>query len=275
MIDVAVCVLTLNEEEDIVNCLRSLSLQFTDIHVVDSLSTDNTIINAQRFTKNIYINRQEPPYSASTQRNWALRNISTNAKFVLFIDADETLPPNFASQLSRFLLANKSFKVIAIPLLFILYGQEIKSMGFPNWHDRLVDRDINFVSDVGEFADSSSRIFFDDSYIKHHFNSKGLSRFWEKQIRYSSFIGNQLFLYRNGHPSFYFKKQGSSGKLKRFASHFLWSRPFLRFFYHYLLKLGFIEGRSGLICALNMAIFEYFVLISFYESSRRNRNLLL
>ena len=74
MFDIAVCVLTLNEENDIVNCLSSVSSQFDDIHLIDSLSTDNTIKYAQKYTNNIYTNRQSPPYSASCQRNWALKN---------------------------------------------------------------------------------------------------------------------------------------------------------------------------------------------------------
>jgi glycosyltransferase involved in cell wall biosynthesis len=51
---VSVIILTLNEEVNIENCLRSVYGWSDDIHVVDSFSKDKTVELAMKYTDKIY-----------------------------------------------------------------------------------------------------------------------------------------------------------------------------------------------------------------------------
>lgn len=274
MNDIAVCILTLNESSNIKPCIESLKANgFFDIHVVDSGSTDETSAFAESSGAAVYTNIQMGVYSAAEQRNWALVNLESSAKYILFVDADEILPANFGSKLSKYFdNTQRDCDVYGIPLLYHFHGKKIKSMGFPNWHDRLISRDVRFVSSVGEFVPTANRKNIESIFIVHNFNSLGMRRFIEKQARYAEYIGSETFKYRNGEKVSYFEKNDSNGKLKRSVAKLNFSRPFIRFCYLYFYKLGFLEGREGFAVSFYMSIFEFMVVLAALECERVSKN---
>ena len=272
MKDVAVCVLTLNEELNISACLKSVGLQYDEVHVVDSGSADATREIASIFTNHIYVRKQSGVYSAADQRNWALKNIESDKKWILFVDADELLDDDFSSCLSG-VDELSGIDVVCVPLVYRLHGRIVKSQGYPNCHDRVVRRDVVFNSAVGEHVNSDKKIYLEGAKILHNFNSLGVARFWEKQARYASYIGGELYLYRKNGVSRYYDKQDGNGGLKRFAAKIFWLRPLARFGYNYFYKKGFMEGRAGLVLALNNAFFEYLVIVASIEAARVDKGL--
>ena len=93
----SILIATLNEEHDIESCILS-ACGADDIIVYDSLSTDRTRVIASNFGARVIC---RPNYDStkpfggneSEHRNWALRNIQFNHKWVFILDADERFTP--------------------------------------------------------------------------------------------------------------------------------------------------------------------------------------
>lgn len=99
---VSVIVLTYNEEANIAACLESLRGFSEDVFIVDSFSTDGTLEIAQKYNAKLY---QNPWQDWATQRNWALDHLNPAHDWVFFLDADERVTPEFATELQHQLAA--------------------------------------------------------------------------------------------------------------------------------------------------------------------------
>jgi glycosyltransferase involved in cell wall biosynthesis len=89
---VSVVVTTRNEEQNIVNCLRSIAAQTwknIEIVVVDNASSDKTKELASQFTEKVFDKGPE----RSAQRNFGITEIS-RGDYAMFIDADMLLTPS-------------------------------------------------------------------------------------------------------------------------------------------------------------------------------------
>lgn len=94
---VSVCIPVRNEEKNLPECLASLQQAFDEVVVVDSASTDETVSIAQAAGATVLTfewNGQFPK-----KRNWTLNTHSFRHPWVLFLDADERLTPEFIIEL--------------------------------------------------------------------------------------------------------------------------------------------------------------------------------
>lgn len=91
-------ILTNNESIHIERCIRSLSGVASQVIVVDSNSTDDTVKKARACNAEVYIN---PWVNYSTQFNWALDNLSIQGEWTLRIDADEYITPQLRLSLKK------------------------------------------------------------------------------------------------------------------------------------------------------------------------------
>src|SRR5215831_14390234 len=73
-------ILTRNEELNLEDCLKSLAGWCSDIHLVDSYSTDLTLDIARRYNIEIHQHAFE---GHTKQRAWALRNLPFRHEWVL------------------------------------------------------------------------------------------------------------------------------------------------------------------------------------------------
>ena len=95
MATLSVCVITLNEEDRIGDCLASVAFA-DEVLVVDSGSTDRTVAIARERGARVIV-RGWPGYVA--QKNFALEQATTD--WVLCLDADERVSPRLAEQIRR------------------------------------------------------------------------------------------------------------------------------------------------------------------------------
>lgn len=262
-------ILTLNEEKILHQCIESALTTDFPVYILDSGSDDSTLDIARNFGVKAIENIQSGRYSAAVQRNFALK-IASQMGFdkVFFIDADEIIPPEVKGSIQSVLAKYHTYDVISIPLKYYLYETFVRSQGYPNYHDRIIRVDQKFFADVGEHIRTSNRVFVDQIFLKHFFNSRGIQQLVSKSARYANYIGEELFKYRNGDISEYYGKEDGNAALKRLAARFLWARPFLRFLWNYIWKRGFLEGRSGLILALHNAHLEFIIVIKYIELKR-------
>lgn len=90
----SIVILTKNEEDVIADCLESLSGLGDEIIVIDAGSTDRTIQIAQHLGAKIV---EHPFEDFASQRNFAMNK--AHGEFVLYIDADEQVTPEFKKEI--------------------------------------------------------------------------------------------------------------------------------------------------------------------------------
>src|SRR5260370_37020528 len=94
----SVCIITLNEEANIVRTLKSVQGIAGEIIVVDSGSTDSTVALVRQDDAKVFV---EPWKGFALQKNSALAKASCD--WVLSLDADEEVSPELAASIGALL----------------------------------------------------------------------------------------------------------------------------------------------------------------------------
>ncbi|RYE28198.1 MAG: glycosyltransferase family 2 protein, partial [Sphingobacteriales bacterium] len=97
-VPISVIILTFNESQNIVACLESVKSLTDDVVIVDSGSTDDTLVKASSYNPKVY---QHPFENYSKQRNWAFRNVDTRYEWILNMDSDHRLTTELIAELKR------------------------------------------------------------------------------------------------------------------------------------------------------------------------------
>lgn len=117
-----IAVLTLNEAEQIETCLRSAA--FADqLLVIDSGSTDATVTLAQRLGAEVYVHADWQGFAVQRNRQIA----HTHSDWVLFLDADEVIPPALADEI-RQAVAHDDTRVYDLAWLQVAFGRPLTHM---------------------------------------------------------------------------------------------------------------------------------------------------
>ena len=236
----SVAIITLNEERNLARTLASV--RFADeIVIVDTDSTDRTVEIAQSFGAKIF-NREWPGFAA--QKNWAIQQCTGD--WILSLDADEELSPELQRQLQILLPTYPPVDAWFIKRRNLFLGRWIKYGGYypdpklrlfrraaanftvaPRFEDRPVHETIRF---DGE----SSTLDFD--LIHHAYPT--LESYLEHMDRYST-LGAQLLIEQK--------------RTSRHLLSFYWNIlvvPTLTFLWNFVVRLGFLDGREGLLLHL-------------------------
>jgi len=104
-IPLTVCIPVRNEAANLPSCLEALGQDFEKIVVIDSGSTDTTRQIAEAAGASVLDFKWDGKFPK--KRNWALRNHSFTTPWVLFLDADERVTPEFVSELRHKLADTK------------------------------------------------------------------------------------------------------------------------------------------------------------------------
>ena len=252
-IPVTVIISTKNESSNIEKCI-SYCNSFDEIIVVDSISKDKTAEIALASGASVidfHWNGQYPK-----KRQWIIENVATKYPWILFLDADEELTKEFNLELLEFLNDKKDFfsaGLIGIDYYFmhkrLKHGQLVKKIS-------LIHRDkCNYpvlddlsAQGMGEIEGHYQPVIQGNTYkFKNtivHSDNEGLDSWMHRHVRYADWESK---------VSTDIQLRKSVGELKgRLARIFLYlpARSFFMFFYSYVFKLGFLDGRIGLDYAL-------------------------
>ena len=247
---VSVIVLTYNEEANIAGCLESLPDLTDAVWVVDSFSTDATLTIARKYTREIY---QNPWKDWATQRNWALDHLPLSHEWILFLDADERITPDFAAELKqRLAKAPPDLAGMHVHFRFFFLGRPLRFAYESPPVLRLVRRGRGRWQGEGarEYARLEGKTWNIGSKLDH-WDRKDLGAWIAKQT------GNavrELQLQKSG-PAGKAKYVDSPGTHERFWRRWLrdraWQhlprfwRAFPYFFYRYILRGGILDGKAG------------------------------
>lgn len=113
----SVCVITKNEEKNIARCLESIKSIATEIIVVDTGSTDDTVSIAKKQGAKTYYFKWVNDFSKA--RNYALSKATGN--WILFLDADEYLSKDSIPRIKPILKLAKNIKAQVITSLLNNY----------------------------------------------------------------------------------------------------------------------------------------------------------
>jgi glycosyltransferase involved in cell wall biosynthesis len=240
----SVAIITLNEEANLARTLASV--QFADeIILIDSGSTDSTTEIAQSFRAKVFT---EPWKGFAAQKNSAIDKCSS--AWVLAIDADEVLTPELQAELRQLLqssaTAPSAIEAYRVARRNFFLSRPIHHGGFyPDAKLRLFRRNdptapspIRFTERaVHETIQHTGPTGTLHSDLIHHAYPT-LETYIEHMNRYST-LGAQLLV--------------SQGRVSRnplaFCSN-VFLIPVLTFLWNYIFRLGFLDGREGLLLHL-------------------------
>ncbi len=271
---VSIFILTLNEASNIEACLDSVAFA-DEVVMLDSFSTDETVALAEAKGARV-VQRKFDNWAA--HQNWAMANIEFKHKWVFYLDADERMTPELQQEIQA-LAANE---------------QDTKHGYFVGRTNYFMGRTITHC-----YPPVPIMRFFQPKYIRYerlvnpiaivdgetghlqnrflHYNfSKGLTEWFEKHNKYSlSEAKEGLKALREQDPDVsVFSKDRALKRvaLKNLALR-LPGRPFAKFFYLYILKRGFLDGRAGFTYCILQSIYEYLIDLKMWELKRREKGL--
>ena len=243
---------TLNEEKNILQVIDNL--HFADeILIIDSYSTDKTVELAKQ-KKIKLIQRKFDDFSS--QKNYAIKQASND--WIIILDADERMPQKLINEiLSKIKTDNKKFSGFWIPRKNYFLGKKVRFSGWQNdkvlrlfnknnctYNGKLVHEEIVCKGKVGVLKNNIIHYTFNDydDYLK-------------KIKIYSALKAKELYA-NNVKPGFYYK----------------YIKPTYRFIYHYIISLGFLDGKTGYTIAKINAIGmkeRYYQLKKLYKNENR------
>lgn len=274
-ISVTALILTYNEELHISRCINSIYGIVEKVVVIDSFSTDATVDIAKELGAHVI---QNPWKNHATQFNWGLDNADIDTEWILRLDADEYLE-NKSELVAKLEHVTQDISGIYLNRKYYFLGNWVKYGGmYPISHLRIWrygdGRVENRWMDERTILTSGRAIHIDVNIIDDNFNT--LSWWIDKHNGYATremldslnikyqFMPNVNNLDHEAGKQAYLKRFMKEKVYSRFP---LFIRPFLYFFYRYIIKLGFLDGKTGFIFHFLQA-FWYRMLVDFkiYEA---------
>lgn len=230
----SVCIITFNEEANIERTLASVAFA-QEVIIVDSGSTDRTVEIARACGAQVYY---EPWAGFARQKNSAIGKCTGD--WILSLDADEELSPALQSQIRVLLPSRHNYEAYCIPRRNLFLSRWIKHGGFyPDRKLRLFKRGAAYFEDrpVHETMVLSGAYTNLDCDILHH--AYPSLNGYIRQMNHYSTLGAEIAV--------------SQGKISRWWPVFIFNillRPTWTFFWNYFIRLGFLDGREGLLLHL-------------------------
>jgi glycosyltransferase involved in cell wall biosynthesis len=251
-------ILTYNEEIHLQRLLTSMAGLNAPVFILDSGSTDNTINIAEQAGA---ITARHPFVNHPLQWDYALKTFSIITPWVICLDADQVITPELHTLLSNFKDENHSHvHGIYFNRKNVYKGKWIKYGGYyPFYLLKMFRYGIGY-SDLNENMDHrfivpGNTIIWKNGHIIEENLKENYIRFWiEKHNIYSDLLAHEelerimKLRAQTIKPHFWGSPDERTALLKQ-----LWwqlpryVRPILYFIYRIIFKLGFLDGRTGII----------------------------
>lgn len=286
-VPVSVLIPVKNEQRNIIDCIRHC-MWASEIVVVDSQSTDQTIPMSQALNADVYqffYSKEGWP----KKKNWALENVPWKNEWVLILDADEFMTPELTEEVRQVVTG-----AYAAPdpkkagcgdgywlnRRFMFMGRWIRGCGYyPSWNVRLFKHKVGRYERIGTLGQTGSG---DNEVHEHvvlstgpagyleneflHYAYPDLTAWIEKHNRYTTWEAHAMKAKDAGavQASLFGGPIERRRFIKRFARK-LPFRPTLRFLFSYLVQLGIRDGYPGYVMCRLLAWYEFVSLAKFYE----------
>jgi glycosyltransferase involved in cell wall biosynthesis len=247
---VSVCIPVRNEEANLPDCLASVSA-FPEVVVVDSRSSDGTVGIAEQAGAQV-LQFDWNGYSPK-KRTWTLRQHAFKHPWVLFLDADERVVPEFVTELESTLprTSHAGFWISFVNTFMgrdLRHGDSLRKLAlfrigcgeyerFPEERWSRLDMEVH---EHPILNGTTGRI---RTRLRHH--GRGPMESIERHKEYSSWEAQRFLLLQGAEAT---KSWEALNERQRFKYRNL-DRFWLAYFYflfQYFIKRGFLDGRAGL-----------------------------
>ena len=227
----SVCIICKNEQSRIEACLSSVSWA-DEIVLLDSGSNDKTLELAAKYTDKIHTNIDWQGFGLQKSRAAEL----ASHDWVLSIDCDEIVTDSLKIEILAQLEKVTPDQVIVLNRLTHFCGQFVYHSG---WHPDPIVRiynktkygfNHNLVHESVK-CDNAPRVQLKSKL--EHYTFEGLDKYLAKRNGYAKIWAQERF-----------KKGKSASSLKALSS------AAFAFIRHYILRLGFLDGRVGLLISV-------------------------
>lgn len=277
----SVLVPTRNEAHNLPRCLAALHGWADEIVVVDSGSTDGTVGIAESYGATVL----QFDYRGGwpKKRQWALDTHPFRNEWILLLDADEILHGPIKEEIGA-AICSGSHDGYWLRFQLHFLGRPLRHGGFDLWklflfrrgkgryERRLLAQDESMGDvEVHEHVLVKGRV----GRLRHpvrHENWNSLYRYIEKHNEYSEWEARVYFEGEDGEmrPTPFGTQAQRRRWLKR-AFVRVPGFPLITFLYHYVAKLGFLDGRSGLIYCSLKAVQRFHAKAKWYELELTSR----
>jgi glycosyltransferase involved in cell wall biosynthesis len=260
-----------NEENGLSACLAPLR-RFHRVVVVDSGSTDNTVTIARDHGAEVVTFHWDGRFPK--KRNWVLRTYGFETPWVLFLDADEIVSDDFCREVAD-CLASSVHAGFWLNYTNWFLGRRL-------WHGERNRKLALFRVGCGEYERIPEQAWssLDMEIHEHpivtgsvgeirtpidHRDDRGYSRWLVRHEAYSTWEAARIRVLReqaqNGLSAPLTRRQRMKYRLA--GSVLL---PLGYFFWTYVLRLGFLDGREGFVYAASKAIYFWQIGVKLSEA---------
>ena len=253
MREVTALILTKDEELHIARAIKSAQQVASEVLVVDSGSRDSTVTIAKDLGATVLFN---PWTNHADQVNWALANLPSKRRWLLRLDADETISPDLVLRI-KVALKNPNVAGFELGRQIKFFGRPIRFGGVGSVPTlRLFEAEKGYCE--SRWMDEHIVVNGGTSYLGAGLldeNLNSLTWWISKHNWYASLEAYQVILNKN--EGFLGNKEGYRlGKIalvKRILKDRLYlslpigMRAGLYFFYRYVVRGGFLDGWPGLV----------------------------
>jgi glycosyltransferase involved in cell wall biosynthesis len=286
-VTLSVVLITQDEEANLPRTLESVQPLVRDgrgeIIVVDSGSTDRTVEIARSFGAKVFV---EPWKGFAAQKNSAMDKASGD--WVLQLDADESLQAELVAEISWVLNGLERWEREGLPVNDDRESRELRNRGLA----------YGFDDDLGGFYIPRRNMFL-GRWIRHggfypdpklRLIRRGAGKFEEYgahptiKLREPMGIGQlKHSMLHVAYPTLrgyidHMNSYSSSGAEVAVARGYrafnllnIVARPFLTFIYNYFIRLGFLDGREGLLLHLYHSVYVSWKYAKAWELARNQK----
>lgn len=235
-------VLTYNEEDNISDCLESISW-IERVIVVDSYSEDRTKEICQQYENVDFYQNEFEDFAA--QRNFALNKV--NSDWVFVIDADERVTPELENEIKA-VLHSPAAEGYEIARKNYFLGKWIKYCGwYPDYTLRLFKSKYRYQGIVHESPQIDGKVEkLENDFI--HYTYKDLESYVAKMNQYTTLDAQKKF------------ERG-----KKVGITYILFRPLIEFVKKYIFKKGFLLGSQGLILSMLSIFYQFLKTVKLWE----------
>ena len=278
-VPVSVLIPTRNEEANLPRCLDAVAGWADEVLVVDSQSTDGTIEIAEDYGAEVI--QFEYDGGWPKKRQWALDTYDFDNEWILLLDADEILLPPIKSEIAE-AIQTDAYDGYWLRFQLHFLGRPLRHGGFDLWklylfrhgtgrYERRFEGQDESMSDI----EIHEHVVVDGEVgrLQHpvrHENWNSLYRYIEKHNEYSEW---EAMLYHEGdsgavEPDLF----GNQAQRRRWLKDLLVrvpGFPLITFLYHYVLRLGFLDGKPGFIYCVLKGVQRFHAKAKWYELELR------
>jgi glycosyltransferase involved in cell wall biosynthesis len=248
----SVAIITKNEEANLPRTLQSVRWA-SEIVVVDSGSTDQTVEIASSFGAKVVCVEW---HGFGKQKNLAIEHCT--GEWILSLDADEEVSEALAQEIKHLLQETPELEAYFTPRRNLFLGRWIRHGGY--------------------YPDPKLRLFrkgaawFQERAVHETMQYSGATRTLHGDLIHHAYPTLESYLnHMNRYSTLGVEHAIARGKMSRALPAFLLNvllNPAATFFYNYVLRLGFLDGREGLLLHLYHSVYVSWKYAKAWQSAK-------